>query len=89
MNLGQSKKHSIFEAIANIFLGYWIGVLTQIIVFPFFNINISFKENMIITIIFSIVSLVRSYVLRRIFNWFHVIYLCKKIKELKRSKSNE
>lgn len=68
----QSKKHSIYESIANIFVGYIVAVLTQVTVFPFFNIEIEFKQNLLIGLIFTLVSLVRTYCLRRIFNRFVV-----------------
>ncbi len=81
MNIGQPKKHSAFEAIINIFIGYWIGFLAQIIVFPFYDIKISFMQNITMSIIFTIISLIRSYAIRRIFNNFHLEYLQRKNNE--------
>jgi hypothetical protein len=42
-----------------------------LIVFPLFGIHIPMSSNIAIGIIFTFVSLVRSYVLRRLFNWVH------------------
>lgn len=64
----QTKKHSLIEAILNTIIGWSIGIITQIIIFPFFDIQVSLKQNFYISIIFMIVSIIRSYVLRRFFN---------------------
>lgn len=69
---GQSRKHSVIEAIINVMVGYCIALLTQLFVFPLFGIYISLSSNMSIGIVFTIVSLVRSYILRRAFNAWHV-----------------
>lgn len=72
MSIGQPRSHSVFETISNVFIGYWIGVLTQIIIFPLYGIHVSFRDNASITLIFTIISLIRSYVVRRIFNKIHI-----------------
>lgn len=64
----QSKKKSFYEAVANVVVGYCFAIIAQIIIFPFFGMNPRLAENLIIGVIFTIVSLVRSYALRRIFN---------------------
>lgn len=70
--VGQSKKHSLLESFINIFVGIGISFLAQVIVFPWFGINIPIKDNVLITLIFTVISIVRSYSLRRVFNWMHV-----------------
>ena len=42
----------------------------QILIFPLFNIYIPISDNIKIGVLFTVVSLVRSYALRRLFNWF-------------------
>ena len=64
----QCKKHSIFEALTSTAIGYAIAVLTQIVVFPLFDMQVSINDNLSIGAIFTIVSVIRSYVIRRIFN---------------------
>ena len=64
----QSRLMSAVEATANVAVGYGIAVITQAIVFPFFGLNASLIENLILGSIFTIVSLIRSYALRRMFN---------------------
>lgn len=66
--LDQSKRQSLIEAIVNILVGYFLAVGTQILIFPFFGAKIPIESNFYIGLIFTILSLVRSYTLRRIFN---------------------
>ena len=64
----QSRLMSAVEATANVAVGYGIAVITQVMVFPLFGLNASLIENLILGSIFTIVSLIRSYTLRRMFN---------------------
>lgn len=71
MNNGQSKKMSFLESLINVLIGYGIACTAQAIVFPWFGIHIPLKDNMTIGAIFTIISIARSYMLRRMFNWIH------------------
>jgi hypothetical protein len=64
----QSKKHSLIESFTNILIGYCIAVASQIVVFPIVGVDASFKQNIEIGIYFTVISLIRSYCIRRIFN---------------------
>jgi hypothetical protein len=64
----RSRTMSFVEALANVLVGYGVGVATQVMVFPLFGLNASLDQNLVIGLIFTIVSLVRSYALRRVFN---------------------
>ena len=64
----QSRWMSLVEATTNIVVGYCLAVLTQVIVFPLFGLSVSLGENLGIGAVFTVISLVRSYILRRIFN---------------------
>ena len=68
----QSKRHSFMEAVLNVFIGYWIAIATQMAVFPLFGIHIPLEQDLLIGLIFTVVSLVRSYALRRLFNRWHL-----------------
>lgn len=72
MNPSQSKKHSVLEAASNVLVGFFIAVTTQVVVFPWFGIHIPLHDNFLIGALFTLVSLVRSYCLRRWWNWVHV-----------------
>jgi hypothetical protein len=63
----QSRTASLVEAIANVVVGYGLAILTQVIVFPLFGLQASVPQNLALGGIFTIVSLVRSYALRRLF----------------------
>lgn len=64
----QSKKLSLIESVVNVVSSFVIGVITQILVFPFYGLKISVMANISLTLIFSLTSFVRSYILRRVFN---------------------
>ena len=64
----QGKRASVAEAIANVVLGYVIAVLAQILLFPLFGIYISLQDDLLLGLCFTAISLVRLYVLRRLFN---------------------
>lgn len=68
--MSQSRKHSAFEAIANVLIGYGVSLVAQIIIFPLFGVRASLAQNIGIGLAFTVVSLVRSYGLRRLFNWW-------------------
>nr|CAM75764.1 conserved hypothetical protein, membrane [Magnetospirillum gryphiswaldense MSR-1] len=58
---------SMVEAAANVVIGYGIAIATQMAVFPIFGIRISIADDLLIGLVFTIVSLIRSYMLRRVF----------------------
>ena len=58
---------SLVEAIANVALGYGIAVVTQVAVFPLFGLYLSLSDNLLISGVFTVVSVARSYAIRRIF----------------------
>lgn len=66
----QPRWLSFVEAVTNIVVGYGLAVLTQIIVFPMFGLHASLGENLLMGSVFTLVSLSRSYALRRVFNAF-------------------
>ncbi len=69
----QSRRASIVEAIANVLFGYLIAVVTQLCIFPLFGLAAGLGDNLLIAVIFTAVSLARSYMLRRVFERWHRI----------------
>lgn len=63
----QSRRQSLIEAITNVVVGYALAVLTQIVVFPWFGLKVSLNDNLAIGALFVMISLLRSYALRRLF----------------------
>lgn len=68
----QSRRMSLVEAMANVAVGYGVAVTTQIVVFPLFGLKTTMSENLTIGAIFTVVSIVRSYSLRRVFEAIRV-----------------
>ena len=71
-NRGQSRLMSLVEAIVNVVVGYGLAVLTQIVAFPIFGLRTSLPEHLAIGGVFTVVSLGRSYLLRRTFEAIRV-----------------
>ncbi len=67
----QSRRHSAIESITNVAVGYFVALATQLIVFPLLGVPVRLSQNIAIGVIFTAVSLARSYCLRRIFNRWH------------------
>ena len=67
----QTRIMSLVESVANIIVGFAVAVITQLLVFPLFGLAASLSDNLIIGLIFTVVSLCRSYALRRLFNARH------------------
>lgn len=67
----QTRKQSLFEAWMNVAVGYLVALATQLAVFPAMGMKVKISQNITIGIIFTVVSLVRSYLLRRLFNKLH------------------
>lgn len=64
----QSRFMSFIESSFSIMIGFMVALLTQGIIFPIYDIDTSLSDNMQIAALFTIVSLVRSYAVRRLFN---------------------
>ena len=60
---------SLVESLANVVVGYGIAIATQMLVFPLFSLRTSLSDNLMIGAIFTVVSVIRSYTLRRAFEW--------------------
>ena len=63
----QTRWMSLVEAVTNVLVGYGVAVATQWAVFPLFGLHATLQENLVIGLVFTAVSLVRSYALRRAF----------------------
>jgi hypothetical protein len=63
----QSRRMSLIEAVTNVAVGYMLAVVTQVMVFPWFGLHPSLGENLALGGIFTAISLVRGYALRRLF----------------------
>lgn len=64
---GQSRRGSLVEAVANVAIGFAVALLTQMALFPAMGVRLSMDRHVLIGTAFTCVSLVRSYLLRRLF----------------------
>lgn len=68
MKDGQSKRQSFIEAIINSILGYIVAILSQYLIFPMYGVHLPFYSHLEMGLFFTIISILRSFILRRIFN---------------------
>ena len=64
----QSKLESLYEASTNVFIGFVIAFISQLVFFPIVGIEVTLDQNFILTILFTLVSIIRTYIIRRYFN---------------------
>ena len=65
----QSRLMSALEASFNVLIGYLVSVAANILILPLFGYDVTVADSFAIGLAFTAVSLVRSYALRRWFNW--------------------
>ena len=63
----QTRKHSAIETFSNVLIGYFVALASQLAIFPLFGIHVHFRDNILIGLYFTVISIIRSYCLRR---WF-------------------
>jgi len=66
----QSKKRSFVEAVTNVLVGYLVAVISNLIVLPLFGYQVSLFDGFAIGVVFTVISLIRSYMIRRVFNYY-------------------
>lgn len=64
----QSRGMSFVESCANVAIGYIVALLSQLAIFPVFDIRVTLADNLLIGAFFTVISIVRSYAVRRLFN---------------------
>ena len=65
----QTRLGSITEAWANIAVGFAVNFTANITILPLFGFkSLTLRTNFIIGLLYTLISLVRSYILRRWFN---------------------
>ena len=64
----QTKRQSLIETLTSVFVGWLIGVILNMLVLPLFDYNITVVDSLLVSLIFTVISVVRGYVIRRFFN---------------------
>lgn len=66
--MAQSRKMSLAETVASTAVGYVVAVCAQAAIYPHFGIDANIKQHAAIAALFTVVSLIRGYAVRRFFN---------------------
>lgn len=66
--MNQHRMDSLMEAVTNTAVGFVISLITWYFVAKAMSIPVTWSQNLIITGIFTVVSVARGYILRRIFD---------------------
>ena len=64
----QTRKGSLAEALINVAIGYGINLTANALLFPLFGWHISLQQNILLGVFYTVISIVRSYCIRRWFN---------------------
>ena len=64
----QTKKQSFIEANTSTFIGFVVSYMLAYTVLPLYGVEQSAATSLEITLIFTVVSIVRGYAVRRLFN---------------------
>lgn len=67
VRFAQTRRGSFVEAMANVIAGYLLALGTQRLAYPLFGIHTTLAADSAIAAIFTLVSLCRSYAIRRLF----------------------
>lgn len=67
----QTKYQSFIESITNTVIGFLISLAATFVIFPIVNIQSNPSKNVAITVFFTVISILRSYIIRRYFNKKH------------------
>jgi len=66
--MSQTRLGSFIEACINIVIGFVINFCMNLIILPLFGFHITLLDNFYMGLLYTNVSIVRSYVIRRWFN---------------------
>ena len=67
--MNQTKLGSFIEAWVNVFIGFWINFAANLVILPLFGFEgLTLATNFYIGLAYTVVSVARSYVIRRWFN---------------------
>ena len=64
----QSKKQSLIESLTSTTIGIIIGIVLNLTILPIFGYPVSVSDSLWISLIFTAVSVIRGYIIRRVFN---------------------
>ena len=68
-SMPQTRRASLIEAVSSVAIGYAVAAALTATILPMFGLRPSIGDSMMISAIFTVASLARSYCLRRFFVW--------------------
>ena len=68
----QSRRSSFAECVISTAFGFVVSMIAYAYILPLYDIHISMFQNVQIVAIFTIISIIRQYIFRRIFNNFTI-----------------
>lgn len=70
--MSQTRKGSFIEACINVLIGFWINFAANLLILPLIGFHISVSQNFFIGFLYTLISIARSYCIRRWFNYYIV-----------------
>ena len=67
----QARKHSLLEACCGTAIGFTVAYISNLVILHAYGYQITLAESFWITCWFTAISVIRSYYVRRLFNYFH------------------
>ncbi len=64
----QTKRQSAVEAVVNTLTGYGVSLGVSLVIYPLFGFPVTFVQANALTCIFTALSILRNYIVRRLFN---------------------
>jgi hypothetical protein len=66
--VNQTRLGSLIEACMNVLIGFGINFCANLLILPLIGFNISISDNLFIGVLYTLISVARSYIVRRWFN---------------------
>lgn len=66
--MSQTRIGSLIEAFANVCIGFGINFCANLLILPLFGFHISLTNNFLMGLLYTVISVARSYCVRRWFN---------------------
>ena len=66
--MNQTRLGSLIEACINVAIGFAINMAANAVILPLIGFHITLQQNLFIGVLYTVISVARSYVVRRWFN---------------------
>jgi hypothetical protein len=69
--MSQKRTHSFIESLTNTVVGYAVNFTANMLILPLFGFGITIEQNIQISMLYVLISVIRGYGIRRAFNFYH------------------